>query len=363
MKNQIFFLLTLVTALVFTSCKRDEVKFSIEGTVTNVTGLAVRGATVTLKGADGSTNLTTSTDASGHYVISDAPEQTYTCEIARDGYLTGTTSVSLTQNVTNNATLLGTATISGLIIDSQTGEGLANATVSYTFSTGAQAELRAVTNTEGVFTIAQAPVGSFTGVVEAVGFFPRAIEDLTVTSGINELEPATCVAKPAAGDIRIILTWGYSPDDLDSHLTGPDSAGGRFHIYFEDQEYNAGEANLDVDDITSYGPETVTIKNFNAGVYRYSVHNYTDQSQTGGAGIYQSPAIVEVYDANGLVQSFQAPAFTGIGNTWRVFEMTNTAGTVNITPVNTYIDAYDYWDSGYFKTEGKHLTKAAAANF
>lgn len=52
--------------------------------------------------------------------------------------------------------------------------------------------------------------------------------------------------------MRVVLSWGEKPFDLDSHLIFP---GG--HIYFDSKE--GTDANLDVDDTDSYGPETVTI--------------------------------------------------------------------------------------------------------
>ena len=52
--------------------------------------------------------------------------------------------------------------------------------------------------------------------------------------------------------MRIVLNWGQSPLDLDSHLSYKNQ-----HVYWDNKQ--GQDANLDVDDTDSYGPETVTI--------------------------------------------------------------------------------------------------------
>ena len=66
---------------------------------------------------------------------------------------------------------------------------------------------------------------------------------------------------------RIVLEWGENPSDLDSHLWTPTGA----HIYYVTRGSlnSAPFVNLDVDDVTSYGPETVTIRTLEAGTYTY----------------------------------------------------------------------------------------------
>ena len=54
-------------------------------------------------------------------------------------------------------------------------------------------------------------------------------------------------------EYRVILTWGSSPSDLDSHLEGPG-----YHVFYSNK--TGKNAELDVDDTTSYGPETVTFR-------------------------------------------------------------------------------------------------------
>ena len=78
---------------------------------------------------------------------------------------------------------------------------------------------------------------------------------------------------------RVVLTWGLYPSDLDSHLTAKLSDDTYFHIaYYSRSGYDNGirVASLDVDDVTSYGPETVSLTSFDKeGNYDYYVHWYS----------------------------------------------------------------------------------------
>lgn len=82
--------------------------------------------------------------------------------------------------------------------------------------------------------------------------------------------------------MRIELTWGQEPRDLDSHLW--DAAGN--HLYFP----YAGEGNspipgawLDLDDTTSFGPENISITFFtpqDGNLYTYAVHLYAGEASS-----------------------------------------------------------------------------------
>ena len=103
--------------------------------------------------------------------------------------------------------------------------------------------------------------------------------------------------------ILIRLDWGMSPSDLDSHLSGPDPAGGRFHCFYV-QRSPVTPVQLDQDDVTAFGPETITIERdpattgtFVAGDYHYWVHDYTTTTFAGsGASV-----TISIVDAQGMV--------------------------------------------------------------
>ncbi|HBD5329703.1 TPA: tetratricopeptide repeat protein [Escherichia coli] len=114
--------------------------------------------------------------------------------------------------------------------------------------------------------------------------------------------------------MRVVLSWGEKPFDLDSHLIFP---GG--HIYFDSKE--GTDANLDVDDTDSYGPETVTIsKKHFAESYIYAVQDYSNKGLPNSNYLSASKAKVFVYVGSSLVRSYSVPAGKR-GNIWTVFKL------------------------------------------
>ncbi|HHV9459977.1 TPA: tetratricopeptide repeat protein [Escherichia coli] len=114
--------------------------------------------------------------------------------------------------------------------------------------------------------------------------------------------------------MRVVLSWGEKPFVLDSHLIFP---GG--HIYFDSKE--GTDANLDVDDTDSYGPETVTISKKHFGEsYIYAVQDYSNKGLPNSNYLSASKAKVFVYVGSSLVRSYSVPAGKR-GNIWTVFKL------------------------------------------
>ena len=148
-----------------------------------------------------------------------------------------------------------------------------------------------------------------------------------------------------AGEMRIVLSWGAWPEDLDSHLFTPyDSALGDagYHIFYSNKTDAVGD-NLDVDDTTSYGPETITIPVVKNGLYKYYVVDYTNCTR-GSATSYDmsnSGAVVNVYSSQGLVATFHVPTNQS-GVIWEVFEIRNGQIIPNQRYYNN-ITGTDWW--------------------
>ncbi|NHE58986.1 carboxypeptidase regulatory-like domain-containing protein [Cyclobacterium plantarum] len=341
----------------FASCNEEEetVGSTLAGAVVNTTGIGVAGATVSLwRSGESIANYTSTTDVEGNYNLINVLNGDYELRIRAAGYEDYSVNITVGgNNVDRSDTIRGTALISGQIINSQTGQGLSGAEVTFSAdgdTTRMEADLVVTTDELGYYIIDGAPVGVFIQVVRNEGFYPQVQENVAITEGENELNPVTAVEGVAEGALRIVLTWGVSPGDLDSHLTGP-SSNGRFHCYFSSKN-PVSEVNLDVDDVTSFGPETITISEFTTGTYRYSVHNYSNWSESGSEGIASSPARVEVYGSNGLVASFSPPAITP-GNTWRVFEIAVAGSNIEIVPIDVYVTADSYSNINSFRLAGK----------
>lgn len=179
----------------------------------------------------------------------------------------------------------------------------------------------ALSSSTGEYRIVGVRAGTYTLRVQASGFVSETRTGIVIGSRV--LAGQDVQLSPDDLDLRIKLTWGAQPSDLDSHLTGPLAAGGRFHVYYGSRGALATSpfAALDVDDVTSYGPETITVTRQQNGVYRYSVHDYTNRNSTTASALAASGATVTVYVRGQIVATYAVPS--GAGTVWTVFEMEN----------------------------------------
>ena len=147
-----------------------------------------------------------------------------------------------------------------------------------------------------------------------------------------------------SGDLRMVLTWREKPYDLDSHLVGHKANGqSNFHIYYASKTYfknNIKYADLDLDDMFSYGPETTTVYNINSsGVYNYYVHDFSNRNNSSSTAMSNSGAKVEVYKGDSLYATYGMPTNTP-GTYWHVFDY--DAATNKIIPVNNFVEGIVY---------------------
>lgn len=328
----------------------------VSGTITNASGGRVAGATVQLG------PYTATTGADGRFSMPNVAAANYTLTIVAPGYLTYTEAeVAGYRDRVLDREILGPNQVNGQVVNSQNGQPIAGASVSFSRSAGA-VELQATTGADGFFNIPDAPDGVFDLVITQAGFSEYRQTGVTITGGSFALDPIALAETPPPGTIRIVLSWGAEPSDLDAHLTGPDGTGNRFHLYYSSRD--TGGATLDHDDTSSYGPETVTIATSRDGIYRYSVHNYSNQSESGAAEIAASPTRVQLYGDTGLVRSYTAPA-GGQGNTWRVFELSVSGGSATVVDNGGaslgYFTASGSGDTGVFLTGGESPVPAKDA--
>jgi hypothetical protein len=150
------------------------------------------------------------------------------------------------------------------------------------------------------------------------------------SAGDFTLSPCLALAAASSG-MAITLTWGAAPSDLDSHLKGPNNT----HVNWTSlgSLTAAPFARLDVDDVTSFGPEVVTITRMAPGTYRYFVHNFSETIPPGMTG---SPARVELRFGP-FTQIHTPPAGEGTNLYWHVLDFTVAAEcSVIVTPVNVW---------------------------
>ena len=188
------------------------------------------------------------------------------------------------------------------------------------------------------------PAGTYTGEIIKSGYVTSYFT--IVSKANNDFIQSTTTPVLGEDEVRIVLTWGSNPSDLDSHLFTPyqGESGDMQHIGYVQKSDSWGN-NLDVDDTSSYGPETITIGNLGNGSYKYYVADYTNCSH----GNYSSTAMslsnakVSVYTKDGLVQVFNVPR-SREGVIWEVFEIRNK----QIVPIQRYysnITDKPWWNS------------------
>lgn len=125
----------------------------------------------------------------------------------------------------------------------------------------------------------------------------------------------------------------------------------RFHTYYSNKTYlynGKKYADLDLDDTSSYGPETTTIYYKNgSGVYSFYVHDFTNRSWTNSSALAESGATVKVYEGSALKETYKVPS--DIGTVWHVFDY--DAGTGALIPINTMSNQSSPGDVGTMSIE------------
>lgn len=163
-------------------------------------------------------------------------------------------------------------------------------------------------NLAGYYTAEFSKEGFVTGYVNVFAAENQGSQDAVLTPILSNNE------------YRIVLTWGENPRDIDSHVEGKLTNGSNFHVYFSHKNQMDGDVlvcSLDVDDTTSYGPETITLNPTVTDPYYYYVHHYAGSGSISDT----SNAIVKVYCGDALIHTFNVPANQGDGKYWNVFAL------------------------------------------
>lgn len=208
--------------------------------------------------------------------------------------------------------------ISAVVISSSTGEAIEGAVISISNksdSNGKEAYATSYSDENGEFTV-ELEEGEYIAEIEAEGYILESF-DFTVNEwGEIDVSQFIITEELAKGEIRIVLEWGDYPEDLDSYLIGENADGERVYVCYYDKI--GDEAELDVDDTTGYGPETITIKDDGAGDYVYIVKDYDETGKLG-----ESMATVKVYmPGKTAPKVFTVPEDID-SNIWNVFRIKN----------------------------------------
>lgn len=304
---------------------------TITGKVTDVAGNPIVGAEVTFE-HNGVLVHTTKTDEAGTYsALLDS--QNYSVTISANDYVTyvAVSEVVEEETVTLNAMLVkeGSGTVKGTVVSATSAMTISDVTLNVrsglNMKTGTIVKT-GKSNASGAFTF-ELEAGYYTIEMLCDGYTTGYVNVL-VNSGEAVVANGSLSPIMTSSTYRVVLTWGRSPEDLDSHLIGQAADGSTYHVYYSDKHAynNSGRevANLDVDDTTSYGPETTTFIVETTGKYEFIVHRYSSRGSLPDSG-----ATVEVYNGTRLIAKY--------------------------TVDSTQSDSYRYWEvftieNGIFKT-------------
>lgn len=302
-------------------------------------------------------NKTSTTDSDGKYSISELSPGLYTVTISYSEYYVFAQTVKISKDSVTyyNATIKlisksfeGNGSISGNVYDSTSGKGISGLTMNVRSGTGnTEGDIVASYTTEsnGYYNIEELPTGYYSiEVVDNRILSQGEKKYITNTCDINILggytiSPQNIIVSTSVGDekLRIVLTWGSTPSDLDSHLIGPTGSSSKFHISYVNKNYTEGSrlmAELDLDDTSSYGPETTTIYKLSQGVYYFYVHNFSSSSLD---TLSLSGAKIDVYLGN-TIYTFYVPK--GSGRFWNAFAFDSISK--RIIPINTITTSAQY---------------------
>jgi hypothetical protein len=213
-----------------------------------------------------------------------------------------------------------TGNITMTLKDATSGQGVSGAKVTITPGTGEVDHF--FSNSQGGINASNILPCEHTLTIEHQDYQTRSLSNITVNSnqttncGDISLNP---IGYSGSGRIRFVLTWGEYPSDLDLHLWYIDGSNDE-HFYFghKGDENIFPYVGLDVDDVTSYGPETMTVSQLVPGAtYFVAVHEYSPSSYLPSSG-----AAIDIFtDTQGQIAHRPVPSGS-VGDRWYWYVLT-----------------------------------------
>ena len=365
-----FSALILITLAFFLSnCSKDENEETvavvdccssgsaiIKGTVEDYDSEALTGVSVTFA-KSGTTSSTVATIDNGTYSKSTFSSGTYTLTYTKNGYIETSQSATLTADDETLEvglvqlfpdTCASAGTISGTIKDAVSESGVTDVSLSARSgldATSGTIVKTATSDSSGNYSLSSMSTGWYTIQTSKSGYTATTFN--VFACGDQSEQNGSISTTLSSGSLRIVLSW-KSNVDLDAHLTGPDNASGRFHVYhrqkrfhYDNNSYSSSGSSSDnvtqdTDSVYGYeGPETITVSAVRSGTYRYYVHNFDNAGQQNHMGLYKSKASVKVYHSSlsdGLTK-FKAPNMAG--DLWTVFDFDISSGLSRIRTVGS----------------------------
>ncbi len=330
-------------------CTRGNSAYNCE--VQDEDGKPIYNAKIIVKSSDGNTVDTKYTDKDGRISGMDLNHGYYTYSVSHEGYVSisnqrlfiigGAPAQFGPVRLHRTGDVSPVRTLEGRVKDATTEMPIRDAIVQlFSAKTSSVGDLvdSTVTDKNGSFSL-NSEEGHYKLVVSADGF-TRYTMDVYNSSALGlvavNMSPKSDSSKDGKDDkgdsddesdcsvnfddlkeLRIVLSWGAEPLDLDAHLNIPIDKG-RKQIYFGNRTED--EANLESDESSGYGPESIIVKTVNDGVTQYFVNDFTNGHDSEDTKLAASGARVDIYVNDKLLTTIEVPK-DGVGNCWHVFDI------------------------------------------
>ncbi len=307
----------------------------------------------------GSTEITRRVESNelGEYSITNLPAGNYKLTIHKEGFIdvVQTLKVQMDQIFVYNVAIEvisdefdGKGYASGKVYDTVTGEGVEGLTLNvYSgihvgVDKPAWSPICTITSSSGGFYKTKAiDAGVYTIFVSdsrkeiensdkyiSTSFTIKVLGNTEITS-----QNGTVSNSLSENQLRIVLTWGAKPSDLDLHLFITTYQNGFGHVSYGNKTYYVGGnkiADLDLDARAGYGPETITIYTAIDGTYTFYVNDFSNnQNGASNQSLRDSGATVYVYSGNATQPIFCYPVPSKLGTVWKVFSYDSVTNYIN----------------------------------
>lgn len=215
----------------------------------------------------------------------------------------------------------GKIQVSGKIVNVEDALPISNATLVFRSGKNNRSgdAVLTIESSDGTYS-ADLETGDYTVEVSASGY-NKEYYDLYLSNTGSPVEKDFSVSRSlGSGQIRIVLEWGESPSDLDSHLIGTTGDGTAVDVSFMYKTISNSTgiiAQLDVDDQSGFGPETITLSD-TSGEFIYRVHRYS-----GFGSLAASGATVKIYTSDSSQPKTISVPDSVSGDWWDVFRIEN----------------------------------------